>query len=258
MIGAIVGDILGAYYEMHPTKKRRFRLFHRQRRFTDDTVLTVAIADWILNSGDLIDTLRSYYKLFPQAGFGKSFIHWANSSHREPYNSLSNGSAMRVSPVGFAFDSLSAVLAKAKESAEITHNHVEGIQGAQATAAAICLARNGEDKASIRDFVQTTFRYDLNRSISEIRPHYRFEVSCRRSVPESIIAFLESTDYESAVRNAISLGGDADTMACIAGGIAEAYYGGVPKHIQRRALRVLDKRLLAVADQFHARYLGTG
>jgi ADP-ribosylglycohydrolase len=255
MIGAVAGDIIGSFYEAFPTKATDFPLFHKDCRFTDDTVLTVAVADWILNGGDLVDLLHRYFEAYPQAGYGMSFIRWAGHKCREPYNSWGNGSAMRVSPVGFAFDSLDVVLAKAKATAEVTHNHQEGIRGAQATAAAIFLARSGSDKLDIKGYVQNQFGYDLNRTLDQIRPDYSFEVSCQGSVPESIIAFLESSDYETAVRNAISLGGDADTMACIAGGIAEAYYGGVPEPIREKTFEILDDRLTAIAAQFVERFV---
>lgn len=254
MMGAIAGDVIGSYYEAFATKTTEFPLFHEYCRFTDDTVLTVAVAQWILEGGDLVDHLHSYFDTYPQAGFGGSFARWAGYRHREPYQSWGNGSAMRVSPVAFAFDSLETVLEKAKQSAEVTHNHEEGIRGAQATAAAIFLSRTGRDKGDVRDYVQARFGYDLKRTLAEIRPEYSFDVSCQGSVPEAMISFLESTDYESAVRNAVSLGGDADTMACIAGGIAEAYYGGVPDVIREKTFEVLDDRLVATVEAFYRRF----
>lgn len=256
MIGAIAGDIIGSYFEAFPTKEADFPLFHEDCRFTDDTVLTLAVADWILNGGDLVDQLHDYFEAYPQAGYGMSFIRWAGYKQREPYNSWGNGSAMRVSPIGFAFDSLDTVLVKAKERAEVTHNHEEGIRGAQATAAAIFMARDGQNKSAIKAYLQAQFGYDLNRTIADIRPGYSFDVSCQGSVAESIISFLESTGYEHAVRNAVSLGGDADTMACIAGGIAEAYYDGVPEPIRKKTFEILDKQLAAIANDFVARFNG--
>jgi ADP-ribosylglycohydrolase len=256
MIGAIAGDIIGSYYEAFPTKETDFPLFPEYCRFTDDTVLTVAVADWILNGGDLVDHFHTYFDAYPQAGYGMSFVRWAGYKRRDPYNSWGNGSAMRVSPVGFAFDSLATVLAKAKESAEVTHNHEEGIRGAQATAAAIFLARNGRDKSAIKDYIESQFGYDLNRTIADIRPGYSFDESCQGSVPESIIAFLEAADYEQAVRNAVSLGGDADTMACIAGGVAEAYYGRVPELIRKKTFEFLDEQITTVTNDFVARFVG--
>jgi ADP-ribosylglycohydrolase len=255
MIGAIAGDIIGSVYEGCAIEITDFPLFSPQSRFTDDTVLSVAVADWILKGGNLIDIFHTYVATYPHAGYGMSFRNWAKEKQRDPYNSWGNGAAMRVSPVGFAFDSVDPVLAKAKETAEVTHNHPEGIKGAQATAAAVFLARTTQDKAKIKHYIQTTFGYNLNRTLSDIRLHYQFDVSCQGSVPESIIAFLESNDYEQAIRNAVSLGGDADTMACIAGGIAQAYYGKIPRPIQEKTLSLLDERLITVVNDFQAQFI---
>ena len=217
-------------------------------------MLTVAVAETILNGGDYTSQLHKYYELYPRAGYGQSFATWAKTKQQKPYNSWGNGSAMRVSPVGFACDSLAHVWAEAKRSAAVTHNHPYGIRGAQATAAAIFLARKGHGKRSIKRYVEEMFGYNLQASIEEIRPRYVFDISCQGSVPQSIIAFLESNNYEQAVRNAISLGGDADTMACIAGGIAEAFYGGVPRAIKKQAMALLDRRLRRVVKKFSRRY----
>jgi ADP-ribosylglycohydrolase len=254
MIGAIAGDIIGSVYEGQVIKTRHFPLFDRYSHFTDDTVLTVALADSILHGADYVDKLKEYFHRYPHAGYGGTFYSWALSLKRTPYNSWGNGSAMRVSPVGHAHDSLEEVLEQARKSAEVTHNHPEGIKGAQATAAAIFLTRSGKGKAEIKQYVADTFSYDLDRTLDDIRPHYCFDVSCQGSVPESIIAFLESDDYEGAVRNAVSLGGDSDTMACIAGGIAEAFYGGVPEEIKREVLARLDSHLRGIVDKFTERY----
>ena len=254
MLGAIAGDIIGSVHEGTGTKTREFPLFHRLARFTDDTVLTVAVADRLLNGGDYVDRFHDYFHTWPNAGFGGMFYQWAAARFRDPYYSFGNGAAMRVSPVGFARDTLDEVLAEAKASAEVTHDHPEGIRGAQATAAAIFLARSGHSKEDIREQIAQRFGYDLERTLAEIRPHYRFDVTCQGSVPESIIAFLESDDYEDAIRNAISLGGDADTMACITGGIAEAAYGGVPQDIADEALERLDPRLREVVEAFEERF----
>lgn len=254
MLGAIAGDIIGSVHEGAGTKTRDFELFHRACTFTDDTVLTVAVAHCLLHGGGYVDRFHDYFHAWPGAGFGGTFFHWAAARERAPYNSYGNGAAMRVSPVGFAHDSLEAVLAEAERSAAVSHDHPEGIRGAQATAVAILLARQGQSKAEIRAAITERFGYDLERSLDAIRPGYRFDVSCQGSVPESIIAFLESEDYEGAVRNAISLGGDADTMACIAGGIAEAFYGGVPAAIERQALALLDPRLREVVEAFRDRF----
>jgi len=254
MLGAIAGDIIGSVYEWENVKTKQFRLFRSESRFTDDTVLTVAIADAILNQGDYTDALKHYHQRFPSAGYGGTFNAWAGSSNREPYNSWGNGSAMRVSPVGYAFDNLEQVLQEAKRSAEATHNHPEGIEGAQATAAAVFLARTGQSKLEIETYIESTFAYDLSQPLDVIRPSYRFDVSCQGSVPQAITAFLESTDFEDAIRNAISLGGDSDTIACIAGGIAEAFYGGVPEAIAQETIIRLDQRLMDVVEAFTTRY----
>jgi ADP-ribosylglycohydrolase len=256
MLGAIAGDIIGSVHEGAGTKTKAFPLFDPHCCFTDDTVLTVAVAECLLRHGDYAAFYHDYFHAYPDAGYGGTFFHWAAGRHRRPYHSWGNGSAMRVSPVAWAFAALDDVLDQARRSAAVTHDHPEGIRGAQATAAAVFLARSGSDKAQIRDYVERTFGYDLRQSLDEIRPGYRFEVSCQGSVPQSIIAFLEAEDYEDAVRNAISLGGDADTMACIAGSIAEAYYGGVPGHIRETALAVLDDRLRTVVQEFTERFGG--
>lgn len=254
MIGAIAGDIIGSIHEGAGTKSKDFMLFDRDCRFTDDTVLTVAVADKILHGGGYVERFHDYFRAYPRAGYGGSFIKWAAFRNRRPYNSWGNGSAMRVSPIGFACESLDAVLKESRKSAEVTHNHPQGIRGAQATAVAVFLARAGWEKADIKAHIEREFGYDLSGRLDDIREWYRFDVSCQGSVPQSIIAFLESSGYEDAVRNAVSLGGDTDTMACIAGGIAEAYYGGVPDDIRAQALARLDDRLRGVVDEFSARY----
>jgi ADP-ribosylglycohydrolase len=250
MLGAIAGDIIGSVYEARPIKTTHFRLFHPLCRFTDDTVLTVALADSLLHGIPYVDLLKRYYRAYPRAGYGGSFHRWAQSERSDPYNSWGNGSAMRVSPVGFAFGTLDEVLEQAKRSAEVTHDHLEGIKGAQAIASAVFLARTGNSKDAIRAYVETAFGYDLGTPLDEIRPRYCFEVSCQHSVPQAIRAFLESDDFEHAVRLAISLGGDSDTLACMAGGIAQAFYGGVPEEIRRRVYEILDEPLGDVTRQF--------
>ena len=252
MLGAIAGDMIGSPYEGFPIKHKDFD--PRVSSFTDDTVLTVAVADAILNEGDFTESIKNFAQNHPHAGYGGTFRMWMWSWESEPYNSWGNGSAMRVSPVGFAFDTIDDVLSFAKKSAEVTHNHPEGIKGAQTTALAILLARQGEDKESIRKQIEDRFDYDLQRTLNDIRPMYRFDVSCQGSVPESIIAFLESTSYTDAIKNAISLGGDADTMACIAGGIAQAYYKKIPVDIVKCVKEKLTKDLLTVLDLFHEKY----
>ncbi len=254
MLGAIAGDIIGSVYEAFPHKSEDFLLFQPQSRFTDDTVLTVAVADCILHGKDYAETLRAYGRRYPDAGYGGTFINWVQGIIDGPYNSWGNGSAMRVSPVGYAFDDLDKVLEEAKQSAAITHSHPEGIKGAQATAAAVYLARKGSGKKEIRDYIEQKFGYDIKRHVEDIRPDYSFDVSCQGSVPEAIIAFLDSDSYEDAVRKAVSLGGDADTQACIAGGIAHAYYG-LPERIAEEAKERLTPDLREVVEAFEEKYL---
>ena len=257
MLGAIAGDVIGSVYEASPVKFTDFELFPPGARFTDDTVLTVATAEALLGDGDYAKAYRRYGRAYPNAGYGGSFYGWLVSDDTGPYDSWGNGAAMRVSPVGFASDTVEDVLEEAARSATVTHNHPEGIKGAQATALAVFLARCGADKAGIRSELQDRFGYDLTRSLEVIRPSYRFDVSCQGSVPESLIAFLEASGYESAVRNAVSLGGDADTMACIAGGIAQAFYGAVPGRIAREVRSRLPEGFLHVLDRFGRRYGST-
>lgn len=254
MIGAIAGDIIGSVYEGNAIKSTDFDLFSPESTFTDDTVLTVAVADCILHDKEYAATFKEYGRRYPYAGYGGMFQMWLLSNRSQPYNSFGNGSAMRVSPVGFAFKSLEETLEEAERSAAVTHNHPEGIKGAQAVAAAIFLAREGYSKDAIRDYVEENFEYDLHRTLDEIRPNYDFDETCQGSVPESIIAFLESTDYEDAVRKAISLGGDSDTIACITGGIAKAYYKKIPDYIINKAKQLLDGDLLAIVEKFSKRY----
>ncbi len=255
MWGAIAGDIIGSVYERRPIKTTNFPLFTQGNCFTDDTVMTVAVADALMSANEkgessYTEKLQAYGRKYPNAGYGGMFFRWIFNQRPEPYNSFGNGAAMRVSPVGFYFNDLTAVLKEAERSAAITHSHPEGIKGAQATAAAVFLARTGHSKEQIREYVADTFGYQLNRSLNDIRPHYGFDVTCQGSVPESIIAFLEADDVETAIRNAISLGGDADTMACIAGGVAEAFYGGVPEYILKRVREYLDADLLEQVEMF--------
>lgn len=255
MIGAIAGDIIGSIYEWNNIKTKHFPLFSDGCSFTDDTVLTIALADSILNKTSYVKKLRSYHHAYPFRGYGGHFDTWARTHSEQPYNSWGNGSAMRVSPVGFAYDDLRTVLQKAKESAAVTHNHPEGIKGAQAVAGCIFLARTGKSKAEIKAFVEETFHYDLHFTLDEIRANYHFDVSCQGSVPEAIVAFLESEHFEDAIRNAISIGGDSDTIACITGSIAQAFYGGVPEFIKEKVFSLLDSHLSKITWQFYERYL---
>lgn len=255
MIGAIAGDIIGSVYEYNQIKTKNFPLFSAGCRFTDDTVLTVAIADAILFGKPYEDSVQHIGRQYPDAGYGGFFIQWLHSTNAGPYNSWGNGSAMRVSPVGFAFSTENEVLKQARLTAVITHNHPEGIKGAQATALAVFLARTGHDKESIRARLKRLFSYDLDRSVNDIRPFYSFNVSCQSTVPEAIIAFLDSKSYEDAVRNAVSLGGDSDTLACITGGIAEAFYGGVPEEICAKVRELLTPDLWRTTKIFRKKYL---
>ena len=258
MLGAIAGDIIGSVYEWNAIKTTIFPLFLNGSRFTDDSVLTVAVADAILKGEPYGAAIRRFGLRHPHAGYGGSFKRWLASDDPQPYNSWGNGSAMRVSAVGFAYSSEEEVLLQAKLSAACTHNHPEGIKGAQATALAIFLARTGQTKETIRGRIAGQFDYNLDRTLAQIRPDYRFDVSCQGSVPEAILAFLESGSYEEAVRNAISLGGDSDTLACIAGGIAEAFYGGVPEEIRTPALAILSADLREVVQEFYRRFIPAG
>jgi ADP-ribosylglycohydrolase len=254
MLGAIAGDIIGSVHEFKVTKRTDFTLFEDGCTFTDDTVLTIAVADSLLTGTPYAEKLHEYTNAYPNRCYGAGFWQWVQSGSREPYNSWGNGSAMRVSPVAFARETLEDVLVEAKRSAEVTHNHPEGVRGAQATAATTFLARQGVSKDGIREFIEERFGYDIRRTIEEIRPTYTFNESCQGTVPEAIVAFLDSTDYEDAVRQSVSLGGDADTLACITGGIAEAFYGEVPRHISTRALALLDDKLLDVLTRFQDKY----
>jgi ADP-ribosylglycohydrolase len=251
VLGAIAGDTIGSPYEFAPNKSVDFPLFCTHSSFTDDTVLTIAIADVLLHNLDLIDTLKEYSRKYPNAGYGGSYQRWALSNSREPYDSWGNGSAMRTSPIGFFYNKASDVLKAARMCAQVTHNHPEGVRGAQATSLSIFLARQGASKIDIRKEISKWFNYDLSKTINEIRPKYFFDVSCQGSVPQSIIAFLESDDYEDAVRKAVSLGGDADTMACITGGIAEAFYGPIPENITLETRKKLPDEFLKIIDEFY-------
>lgn len=254
MIGAIIGDIVGSRFEKKNLKSKDFELFTKQSRFTDDTVLTIAIADCILNSKGYEKTVKKYGRTYPFAGYGGAFKKWLAGITSGPYNSWGNGSAMRVSPVGFAFDEVEKVLEEARKSAIITHNHEEGIKGAQAIALSVFLAKSGSKKQEIKEFIEVKFGYDLNRTIDEIRPVYEFDVSCQGSVPESIIAFLESDSFEDAIRTAISIGGDSDTIASMTGAISEAYYKSVPQEFIEKMNEYLPKEFRKIIEEFKNKY----
>ena len=260
MLGAIIGDTVGSVYEFNNTKRTDFPFFSKRSNYTDDSVMTFAVAKWLLEDGNhslsaleksMVDTASNYK--CPMGGYGPMFYLWLCNPDREPYYSWGNGSAMRVSAVGWMFDTLEETEKVAEISASITHNHPEGIKGAQATAAAIFLARKGQSKQEIKDYISTKYGYNLDRTCDQIRPSYDFDVSCQGTVPEAIIAFLESSDYENAIRLAVSLGGDSDTLACITGGIAEAYYKDIPKEIVCHELSLLPDEFKAILEQFYER-----
>lgn len=261
LIGAIAGDVMGSVYEGAGVKRKDVQLFRRQARPTDDTILTLAVARAIMESGgeptveQFAEALRGFGRRYPRAGYGGSFVRWLGDDGMGPYGSWGNGSAMRSSAVGWAYESADDVLCYAERSALPTHDHREGVKGAQAVALAVFLARKGASRGELRRELAHRFGYDLDRSVDEIRPHYSFEVSCQKSVPESIVAFLDSNDFEDAIRNAISLGGDADTQACIAGAVAEAFYGGVPASILSWVLPRLDGPQARIVRVFAERYL---
>jgi len=250
MLGAIAGDIFCASYEFDPEPHDNVDLFERHRFFTDDTVLTIATADALLTDGDYTRAYREWGRRYPNCSWGARFHDWLFGDDPRPYNSFGNGSAMRVSPIGWAFGTLEETLAEARRSAAVTHNHPEGIKGAQATAAAIFLARTGATKADIRREITDRFGYDLNRTVAEIRPGYSFDVTCQGSVPEALIAFLDADDFEHTLRLVISLGGDADTQGAIACAVAEAFWGGIPTDVRSEVDRLLPDDMKKVIEDF--------
>jgi ADP-ribosylglycohydrolase len=256
MLGTIAGDVIGSVYEHRSIASTEFPLISPASRFTDDTVLTVATAEAILRGTDYESAYRSWARRYPNAGYGGTFRKWIVDSEMGAYGSWGNGSAMRVSPVGWAYDSIEVVLREAAASASVTHNHAEGVRGAQSVALAVFLARTGGTKEEIRDEISGRFGYDLTRTVEVIRPGYGFDVSCQGSVPEAITAFLDGASVEDAVRLAISLGGDADTQAAIAGGIAEAFFGEVPVEVAAPVLERLPAEMREVVDEFRRLYPG--
>lgn len=255
LYGAIGGDIIGSRYEWHNIKTKDFLLFSRGSRFTDDSVLTIATADALLHHQSYAKAYHKWGNRYPHAGYGGSFRRWLRSSDPQPYNSWGNGSAMRISPVGFYAKNEEEVLREAKASAEATHNHPEGIKGAQAAALAVHLAKSGTEKHAIKEKIESMFGYDLSsRSLDEIRPGYTFDVSCMGTLPVALLAFLESTDYEDAIRNAVSVGGDSDTIAAITGGIALAFYKEMPQDIVTEIEKRLPDDMLEICRDF----TGTG
>ena len=257
ILGAILGDIAGASFEFRNEKSTDIDLFAASDYFTDDTVMTIAVADWLLTGASLPNIMRDWATEYPNRGYGGMFYEWLfplDESEMGPYNSFGNGAGMRVSPCGYIARTLDEALDLAKQSAEVTHNHPEGIKGAQAIAAAIFLARQHTPKEEIRRYIEKVFDYNLQRTCDDIRPIYEFDVTCQGSCPEAIIAFLDSTDYESAIRLAISLGGDSDTIACMTGGIAAAYYG-IPDWMVEKAVKYLPNDMIEIINRFDGRKL---
>ena len=261
MYGAILGDIIGSPFEFdRGDKTKDFKLFSRRSHFTDDSVMTLAVCEALLKVGQdatvkeiedaVISSMQSWGRRYPQAGYGGYFRRWLTACHPEPYNSFGNGSAMRVSAAGWLYDSLEKTRTVAKATANVTHNHPEGIKGAEATASAIFMARNGSSKEEIKKYIEKEFHYDLNRTLNEIRPDYHMDETCQKTVPEAIIAFLEATDFEDAIRNAVSLGGDTDTLGAITGSIAEAYYG-IPEWLMTECRKRINKDMRVVLDDFN-------
>ena len=264
MLGAIIGDTIGSVYEWHNIKTTEFPLFAPNSTFTDDTVMTVAVAHELVNAAyanrhvsasELVKSMRSFGRMYPDAGYGGRFYRWLKSPYPKPYNSFGNGSAMRVSPVAWVSDDLHAVEDLAKLTAEVTHNHPEGIRGAQAIAGCTLLARQGASNDAIRAYAEEVHGYDLGFTLDQIRPGYEFDVTCQGSVPQAIEAFLESTDFENAVRLAVSIGGDTDTIAAMAASIAQARYG-VPEWIAEETANRLPDHLRSVVDRFCTRFMG--
>lgn len=253
MLGAIIGDICGSIYEFNPVNsKDEIVLMKKGVKFTDDTVLTMAIADSIINKRNYVDNLIKFYQNYPNGmGYGKRFFRWVISKEHKPYGSYGNGSAMRVSPVGFYFNSTEEVLVESKRSAEITHNHIEGIKGAQAVALSIYLARNNYTKEQIKNEITKRFNYNLDFTVDNLSLNNHHNETCQRSVPEAIVAFLESTSYVSAIKNAIWLRGDADTQACIAGAIAEAFYREIPEELKTKALELIPDEFIEILTKFY-------
>ena len=250
MLGAIAGDVIGSVHEGRASPGTDFPLFADHARFTDDTVLTVAVAEALRSGSAFREALREWAQRYPDAGYGGWFRHWLDHPTAGPYNSFGNGAAMRVAPVAWAYDDERSVLEQAERSAAVTHDHPEGIRGAQAVAAAIRLARLGGGRHRIAELLTDRFGYDLSASLSELRQR-GFDVTCQGTVPAAAIAFLNADDFEGAVRYAVSIGGDADTLACIAGAMAEAFFGGIPEAIREETRARLDTVLLDEIDIFH-------
>ena len=273
MLGAIIGDIVGSRFEFDNIKTKEFELFDIGCDFTDDTVMTVAVAEAMMDLRQegiiklakesdtlvdevhyaLVDSLKKWGRTYPAAGYGGRFNIWLKLYDREPYNSFGNGSAMRCSACGWIAKDLEEAILLGRWSAEVTHNHPEGVKGAEAVSAAIFMSRTGSSKEQIAEFIADRFGYDLDLSCDGLRPFYKFDETCQGTVPEAIVCFLEADSYEDAIRNAISIGGDSDTIGAITGGIAEAYFG-IPKELKLAAVEYLDKEMIEVINRFYERY----
>lgn len=254
MLGALVGDIIGSVYEFQNTKSTDFDLFTPWSNFTDDSVMTLAVAKWLMEDKThsqyhLIRCMQELGKKYPDAGYGTRFDWWLTQDNPQPYNSWGNGAGMRVSPVGLYAKTLDEALALAAVTASVSHNHPEGVKGAQVIAASVFLCKEGKTKQEIKEYVEETFGYDLNRTIAEIRPYYDFDVSCQGSVPEAIIAFLEGNSFEEVIRLAISIGGDSDTIACMAGAIAACMYP-IPEEMVEKCNSILTDDLREINERF--------
>jgi ADP-ribosylglycohydrolase len=251
MLWCIAGDIIWSVYEWDNVKIKTFPLFSERSEFTDDTVLTMATIKAIVEKYNYNEVFRDFAHLYPWKGYGSSFITWVNDSKMIPYNSYGNGSAMRVCPIGLYYQTMDEVLHEALKSAEVTHNHPEWIKGAQAVASAVFLAKKWNSKLEIKNFIEKTFWYNLSRKLVDIRNWYTYDETCQWSVPESIISFLESFSFEDAIRNAISIWWDSDTIACITWGIAEAYYGNIPDEITEKIYNILPEEFLILLKNFY-------
>lgn len=262
MYGAILGDIIGSPFEFdRGDKTKDFKLFSRRSHFTDDSVMTLAVCEALLKVGQdatvkeiedaVITSMQSWGRRYPHEGYGGYFRRWLTARHPQPYNSFGNGSAMRVSAAGWLYDSLEKTRVVAKATANVTHNHPEGIKGAEATASAIFMARNGSSKEEIKKYIENEFHYDLNRTLDEIRPSFHMDETCQKTVPEAIIAFLEARDFEDAIRNAVSLGGDTDTLGAITGSIAEAYFG-ISETLISECRNRINKDMRDIVDAFYS------
>lgn len=253
LLGAISGDIIGSTYEILNTNRKDFNLFRPFSRYTDDTVLTIATADCLLSEGDFSEFYKRYCRQNLGRGYGGRFLGWSLSTKKEPYNSLGNGSAMRVSPIAYVASSLEEALYLAKESAIVTHNHPEGIKGAQAIATSMYLAYKNVSKENIKEYIENEFKYEI-LTLDEFTKKGKPDTTCQNNVPQAISAFLESDDFETCIRNAISLGGDSDTVACMAGGIGEAFYKEIPEKILNNTYKKLNTKFIKIIDEFSSKY----